>query len=406
MAGLKRTLGLTEVIFFGAGSILGAGIYAIIGKVSGFGGNMTWLSFTIASITAMLSAFSYAELSSMYPQAGGEYVYLKKSMSKKMAIIIGLVITLNGIISGATVSIAFAGYLSNLWEISLFLACVGIIALVWLVNVIGIRQSSVMNIIFTIIEMGGLLIVLYISIPYWGEVNYFELPEGGVNYIFVGAALSYFAYIGFEEIVKLSEETIKPEKNIPKALFSATGIVMIVYFLVAIAAVSVIPWEQLSQSDSPLSDVVESEMGKTGVTIITLVALFSTTNTILSNMMGSSRVLYTMGQDNKKLSLFSRILPKNKTPFPALVLVSIVMIAFAAIGKLEVVALIANFFIFITFLFVNISVIVLRKKDKDAERPFRVPLNIGNVSVLSYIAVAATLLLLGYSIYGLTLTEW
>ena len=406
MSKLKRTLGLTEAVFFGTGSILGAGIYAIVGKVAGFSGNMIWLSFAIASITALMSAFSYAELSSMFPSAGGEYVYAKNAFNKKMAVALGLIISVNGIISGATVSIAFAGYFSQLLDIHLFIAALGIIVLVWLVNVSGIRQSSVVNIIFTIIEFAGLVLVVYTAIPYLGKVNYLEMPPGGVNHILLGAALSYFAYIGFEEIVKLSEETKSPEKNIPKALFVASSIVMMVYLIVAVCAVSAIPWEELGNSKHPLADIVNNGLGRTGVIVISVIALFSTTNTILSNMMGSSRVMLHLGKENTKLKWLSVVSSKRKTPVFALVLVAGIMIAFAAIGKLETVALIANLFIFITFLFVNISVLVLRKKQPDTKRPYKVPLNIRNLPVPCILGVLLTLLLLGYSVYGLTISAF
>lgn len=402
MANLKRTLGLTEAVFFGTGSILGAGIYAIVGKVAGFSGNMIWLSFGIASLTALMSAFSYAELSSMFPRAGGEYVYAKKAFNQKMAVVLGLIIAINGMISGATVAIGFAGYFSQLLEINLFIAALGIIGLVWLVNVSGIRQSSIVNIIFTIIEFCGLVLVVYAAYPYLGKVDYLEAPTGGFNHILLGAALSYFAYIGFEEIVKLSEETKSPEKNIPKALFLSSIIVMVVYLVVAVCAVSAIPWKELGESKHPLADVVTNGLGKTWVIVISVIALFSTTNTILSNMMGSSRVLLYIGKENRKLKRLSIISGKRKTPVFALLLVAGVMIAFAAIGKLETVALIANLFIFITFLFVNIAVLVLRRKHPRTKRPYKVPLNIRNFPLPSILGVLLTLILLGYSIYGLT----
>lgn len=402
MAKLNRTLGLPETIFFGTGSILGAGIYAIIGKVAGFGGNMVWLSFLIAAITALMTAFSYAELSSMFPKKGAEYVYVKEAINSKIGFIIGLIISVNGIVSGATVSIAFAGYLSQLWDINLFTASAGIILFVWLVNTIGIRQSSMVNIIFTLIELSGLFMVIYVAFPYIGEVDYFEMPEGGMNNILLAAALSYFAYIGFEEIVKLSEETKSPEKNIPAALFFSSGIVLLLYMLIAVCVVSVIPWQDLAGSKHPLSDVVRDEWGKTGVTIISAIALFSTTNTILSNMMGSSRVLLELGTENKKLSWLAYVWAKRKTPLNALILATGIMIAFAAIGKLETVALIANLFILVTFLSVNLSVILLRKNQEQTERPYRIPFNVKGIPVPAILGILLTLLLLGYSIYGLT----
>jgi APA family basic amino acid/polyamine antiporter len=405
MPQLKRTLGLAEVIFFGAGSILGAGIYSIVGKVAGYGGNMIWLSFAIAAFTALMSAFSYAELSAMFPRAGGEYEYVKNAFNKKIALGIGLVITLNGIVSGATVSLAFAGYLSSLWDISLLLASFGIILLVFGVTVTGIRQSSIVNIVFTLIEVSGLILVIWVAIPYIGKVDYLEMPKGGVNHILLAAALSYFAYIGFEEIVKLSEETKEPTKKIPAALFTASAIVFVLYIVIAVSVVSVLPWEQLGQSEHPLADVVEVGFGRIGLTIISVIALFSTTNTILANMTGSSRILFRVGADHKKLSLFYSTSTKNKTPLIALVCIAAIMMAFASIGKIETAALIANFFIFITFLFVNVSAILLRVKNPKMKRPYRIPLSIRGVPVPSVLGILMTLLLMGYSIYGLVLGE-
>ena len=390
MAQLKRTLGLAECIFFGTGSILGAGIYAIVGKVAGFSGNMVWLSFLIASFTALMTAFSYAELSSMYPKSGGEYVYVKEAFNEKIGAIIGIIISINGMVSGATVSIAFAGYFSELLDVNMRIASVGIIGLVWLVNVTGIRQSSVVNIIFTLIEMSGLALVIYVALPYFGEADYFELPPEGFNHVLLASALSFFAYIGFEEIVKLAEETKKPESTISKALFVSSAIVSVVYVTIAMLAVSAIPWEELKESKHPLSDIVDKKFGETGATIIAVIALFSTTNTILSNMLGSSRVMLNMSKEQKWLGKLAYVSPKRKTPVFALIAVAV--------------AFIANLFIFVTFMSVNVSAIVLRKKQARFERPYKIPLNVGDVPVLSVVGVIMTLLLFCYSIYGLTIS--
>src|SRR5688500_13768166 len=124
---LKRSLGLWECVFFGVGAILGAGIYALIGKAAGLGGNMPWLAFIIASLTALCSAFAYAELSSMFPSAGGEYVYAKNALGKKTGIVLGIFISLNGIITGGAVSLAFAGYVARLIDVSPVIASIAII---------------------------------------------------------------------------------------------------------------------------------------------------------------------------------------------------------------------------------------------------------------------------------------
>ncbi len=401
MAELKRTLELTECIFFGVGSILGAGIYTLIGKVAGLSGNFIWLSFLIAAVSALFTAFSYAELSAAFPKAGGEYEYAKKAFGKKTGVFLGITISLNGIISGATVAIGFAGYLSGLTGVSLLPCALGIIVLLFGVNAIGISGSSVVNIIFTIIEAAGLVFVIYVALPYLGEVNYVEQPSEGYNGILAAAALAYFAYIGFEEIVKLAEETEVPEKNIPRALFIASAIVIVIYSLVAISVVSVIPYQELGNSTSPLADVIGKDYGKTGVIIISVIALFATSNTILSNMIGSSRVLLNISKETKALKPLSYVSPKRKAPLAALVLILLLMLCFALIGNIEIIARIATVFIFITFIVVNLSVIVLRIRQKDMSRPYRIPLNIKNIPLISVLGILTTLVLLGYTIYSL-----
>lgn len=398
---LKRTLSLTECIFFGVGSILGAGIYTIIGKVAGLAGNLTWLAFMIASFTAFLTAFSYAELSAAYPKAGGEYEYTKNSLGKKMGITLGLVIALNGIISGATVAVGFGGYLTELIGTELLIGSLSIIVLIFIVNVSGIRQSSTINIIFTIIEISGLILVIIAAFPSIGDANLLEMGVSGQSSILMAAALGFFAFIGFEEIVKLAEETNNPKKVIPKALFFSCAIVTLVYFTVAVSVVSALPSEEFASSQSPLSDVAEQGLGVSAALIITIIALFSTSNTILSNMLGSSRVLYQISKETKLLKPLSKISEKKQTPIFALILILFVMAAFSLIGKIEIIALIANIFIFITFFFVNISVVLLRKSAPETERPFKIPLNIDNIPIISILGLLMTLILLGFNIYSL-----
>jgi basic amino acid/polyamine antiporter, APA family len=398
---LKRSLGLWQCVFFGVGAILGAGIYALIGKAAGMGGNMVWVAFIIASITALCSAFSYAELSSMFPAAGGEYVYAKNALGKKTGVALGIFISLNGIITGAAVSIAFAGYFAKLLNIDPLITSLGIIILLIVVNAIGIRESSAINIVFTIVELSGLALVIYAASGEIGSVDYFELPPTGITGILSAAALSFFAYIGFEEIVKLAEETKEPTKNIPRALFIASAIVMVVYLAVTISAISAMNWQELSQSRSPLADIVSKEWGNAGGIIIAIIALFSTSNTILSNMLGSSRVLYSMAKEVHIFRSLSTVHVTRKTPIASLLLVLVIMVAFALIGNIQTVALLANVFIFLTFLIVNISVIVLRVRHPRAKRPYRMPLSIGKIPVIPLIAVICILVLVSFTVYNL-----
>lgn len=401
MAKLNRTLNLSACVFYGVGSILGAGIYTLIGKTAGIAGNMTWLAYLLASACAVLTAFSYAELSTLFPKAGGEYVYAKEAFGKRLGTAIGAIIALNGIVTGAAVSVGFAGYFADLTGFGPSFVPLLVIAVIFVVNAAGIRHSSAVNTIFTLIEVGGLVFVIACAVPAFGKVNLLELPPDGIPGLLTASALAFFAYVGFEEIVKLAEETRNPEKVIPRALFVTSVIVVIVYVLVAISAVSAVPFDQLGASESPLAEVVGSRLGQTGIVIISIVALFATTNTVLSNMLGSSRVLLNMAQETKPLAFFAKISAKRKTPVAALVLIVVVMGSFALIRDIETIARIATVFIFLTFVAVNACVIVLRFRRKRLKRAYKVPFAIKGVPVISALGVLLTLVLLGYNIVAL-----
>jgi APA family basic amino acid/polyamine antiporter len=401
MAQLRRSLNLAQVIFFGVGAILGAGIYTIIGKCAGFSGNMLWVSFLIATVTALMTAFSYAELAAMFPKAGGEFVYLHEAAGKRLAYFTGFLVALSGVISAATIALGFGGYFSGLLEVPPVLAALGIIILMLVMNIIGIREATVLTIVFTLIEAAGLVYVVIAAVPHIGTVNYLESPPEGMTGIFLGAALSFFAFKGVENIVKLSEETKNPEKNIPRAIFLSSGIVLLLYMLVVFTAVSAVPFEELARSESPLSDIAEKRFGHTGALLIAIVALFSTSNTLLSGMVGSSRVLYSMSEESKRFKIFSRVSGKGKTPVAALLLCAVLAGVFALIGDLKSVALITNFLVFVTAILVNVAVIILRRKKKSTERPYRIPVNIMNIPVSAVLGILFTIVLAVFTCIGL-----
>ncbi|MBP7515275.1 MAG: amino acid permease, partial [Flavobacteriales bacterium] len=358
-ATLHRSLRLGHVIFFGVGSILGAGIYTLIGKVAGEAGNLTWLAFLIASFTAFLTAFSYAELSAAFPRSGGEYVYAQKAFGQRAGTAVGLLIALNGIISAATVALGFAGYFTELIDLPRLPVALGIIGLLLLVNIRGIQASSTVNIALTAVEILGLVVVCVAAMPQAGTTDLLALPEAGPNALFFAAALSFFAYMGFEDIVKLAEETRAPERDIPRALFISNGIVLLIYVALAMLVVSAMPWQELADEPAPLAAIVEGRWGRTGLVVVGIAALFSTSNTLLSNLLGSSRVLSFMGRELGPLRWLSRI-SARKTPVIALVLISAIASGFALIGDIAVVARIATVSIFLTFMLVNLAAIMLR----------------------------------------------
>ncbi|MCP8322326.1 MAG: amino acid permease, partial [archaeon] len=197
---LKREIGLAGAVAYGVGIIVGAGVYALIGRAAGQAGNSVWLSFILAAIVASFTGLSYAELSSMFPVSGAEYVYVEKAFrSNFWAFIIGWLVLLSGVISSSTVALGFGGYLMSYIGISEAFTAILLILLLSLVNFWGIKESVKVNVVLTLIEVSGLILVVLFGAKYFGSVNYFVAPSG-VRGIVSAAALIFFAFIGFESL--------------------------------------------------------------------------------------------------------------------------------------------------------------------------------------------------------------
>lgn len=391
---LKRELGLFELILSGIGTILGAGIYVLLGKAAGLAGDAVWLSFLFASVVAALTGISYMELTSMYPKASAEYIYVKKAFGSRSAFVIGLLVILGLIIANSTVALGFAGYFSVLFNTPIIPTAIVLIMIFSLVLFIGVKQSVQIVVFMTIIEVGGLLLTIFIGLPYIGSVNYFEIRN--ISGIFEASTLVFFAFLGFEDIVKLSQETRFPERNIPKALILSIMITVVLYILVAISAVSILGYEALSTSSAPLADVASVALGSDVFLVMSMVALFSTANTSLLMMLGGSRILYGIAESGSLPHVFSRIHPKRQTPWAAILAITLFSILFLFIGDITVVANISNFMIFIIFFVVNISLIRLRYREPDVKRPFKSPINIGRFAVLPALGAISTVFLFSH----------
>jgi len=390
---LRRELGLPAVTLSGVGIILGAGIYALLGEAAGMAGNAVWLSFAIAATIAAFSALSYAELSSMYPRAGAEFEYVSNAFGRRLAFVVGWLIIFSGILGAATVSLGFAGYFSDLVGFPVLPSAILIILVLAGILFSGIKETARVAITMTLIEVGGIVMVILIGLPYLGQVDYLELPHG-VPGLLQASALVFFAYMGFEEMVKLSEETKNPEKNIPLALIIALAISILLYILVSLAAVSVVGWEQLAASRAPFAEVASVALGPTAFTLISVIALFATANTALLMMMASSRIMYGMASSFSLPAALARVHPRTRTPWMAIIAVALATLAFLFAGEIDFVASTTNFTLFVTFVVINASVIVLRYRAPDAPRPFRIPGSIGTLPVLPVVGIVSSLFLL------------
>lgn len=401
---LKRELGLLECTLMGVGVILGAGIYALVGKTAGLAGDAVWISFLLAAAVASLTGLSYAELAALIPRAGGEYHYALRAFGRRAAFMVTWLLLVGLGIASAAVALGFGGYLQVLTgtppvpgALLLIAACAGLL-------LYGVKASARVAVLCTGLELTGLLAVLWVGLPHLGEVDLLTMPRGWEG-IGAAAALIFFAFIGFEEIVQLAEEVREPERNMPRALLLSIAITTALYVGVALAAISVLGWERLGASDSPLAEVLAATGGSEAGAAMSVIALFSTGNTVLILLLSASRLLYGMAEDGSLPAGLARVSTEQRTPWVATLLVAgVAALIAAAFERIEVVASLTNFAIFVTFILINAAVIALRLREPDAPRPFRVPLSLGPVPLIPLAgALSAAVMLLGV---GWTAAAW
>ncbi|HOX35671.1 MAG TPA: APC family permease [Methanoregulaceae archaeon] len=393
-ASLRRELNLFDVTVSGIGIILGAGVYVLIGQAAGLCGNAVWLAFAVSALMALVTGLSYAELSSMFPRAGAEYDYVRNAFDARLAFVTGWLVFLSGVLAAATVALGFGGYFNVLTGVPVFASALVLLVLLTALLAYGIRETVRVAVVATLIEAAGLVIIIAIGLPHLGSVNYLELPQG-IPGLFAAAALIFFAYQGFESMVKFSEETKVPESTIPRALLLALTISTVLYILVALAAVSVLSWEQLAVSGAPFADIVAATLGPEWAALIAVIALFATANTVLMSMYASIRLLFGMAVSSSLSAGLAYVHPGRRTPIAATVACGILTVALIFLGDIAFIANVTNFTLFVTFIMINAAVIALRYHSPGADRAFRVPGSLGRLPVLPVVGILLCVLLLG-----------
>ncbi len=388
MATLKPTLGVLGLTFYGVGMIVGAGVYTVIGAAAGLAGNAVWLSFVLGAAVAVLTAFSYAELSTMFPTAGAEYVYVKAAFPRAGALpfLLGLVLTLAGAGTAATVSLAFAGYLAAWVPIPPVVAALALVVALTAINLLGLKAGSKVNIVFTLLEVGGLVafVALGASQPEFGRGMLEIAPDG----VFAGAALLFFAYLGFENLVNLAEDAKDPARDLPRAILVSVAVTTLLYAGVGLAATALLEPDRLASSHAPLSSAAA-----TASTLVAkalgVVALFATANTALIALLSTSRLLFAMGRDGAAPKVLAAVRERHGSPWLASLVLAAVAGALVPLGDVKVVASLASFAALLAFVAVNLCVIVLRYRQPATRRPFRVPIAIGRFPVLPALGLAS-----------------
>lgn len=374
--GLQRRLGLGALVAYGVGDILGAGIYALIGKIAGLAGYHVWIAFVLALVVAGFTAMSYAELGSRFPRSGGEATFCLEAFHREgLAFVVGWLVLCSGIVSMAAIARAFAGYLGALVPgIPVPVVIGGFILALTVLNLAGIRQTSAANILCTFIEAGGLLLVVGLGLCFWLSQEVQLAPEIPVAVdwpvLFHAGALAFFAFIGFEDMVNVAEEVKAPEGMLPKAIIVALSVAAVLYIAVSWVAVVVVPPAQLAESRAPLLEVVHRAAPRFPTILFVGIALFAVANTSLLNFVTASRLIYGMAREGLLPRSLQAVHPRRHTPHLAIAVVGVFALLLSLSGTLTRLAGATSTLILMIFVAVNGALIVIQGRQRSA--PFRV----------------------------------
>ncbi|MCK4635053.1 MAG: amino acid permease, partial [Candidatus Aenigmarchaeota archaeon] len=314
--------------------------------------------------------------------------------SKRFAFGIGWFKLITAIIAAAAVSLGFGGYFSGLFGVSPLIGAILIVLMALFFNIYSVKSTLKISAIFVGITIFGLLLIIFTGSGYIGSIDYLDFTFGWGG-VFTSAALIFFAFLGFEDVANLSEEAKNPRKVLPKAIIISIIVSTIIYTIVSLVSISVVPWNELAVSASPLTQVAEVTMGSTGSLLMSLIALFATGSTVFVLFFAYSRMIFGMAERGSLPLIFLKISKKRRVPYTALICVGIITILFILLQDLKFVASLTDFGALSIFMVVNLSLIVLRYKKPHLRGQFKVPLNIGRFPILPAIGA-------GFSLYMLT----
>jgi amino acid transporter len=396
---LRRRLGLPLLTLYGVGITIGAGIYVLIGAVAAHAGRAAPWSFLIAAAAMAFTVGSYAELATRYPVSAGEAAYVRAAFHSRLAsTATGLITILIGIVSSATVALGAAGYIGQLlaWPPSAIVVVV--LVVLGAVAAWGILESVLLASLFTLIEAGGLLIViaaaLHAGLPFGGPLlTPPPLDASALAGVAYAALLAFFAFIGFEDLANVVEEAKVPHRDIPRAMVLTLIVTSVLYVAVAAIAVTAVPVAELAGSPAPLSLVFRAVAGASPLTI-SAIAIVATLNTILAQISMAARVVYGMARQGDLPHLAGHVHPKTATPLVATGLIVAATIVLALLVPFERLAEATSLATLLVFAAVNLSLLRLRHRKVHAAHPHvRVPLWVPAAGLITCLAMMAAALL-------------
>jgi amino acid transporter len=387
------------LVLYGTGITIGAGIYVLIGAVAGHAGSYAPWAFVCAAIVMALTVASYAEMATRYPVSAGEAAYVRAAFgSRAISTGVGLLTAITGVVAAAAVTLGGAGYIRQFVEWPVQLIAVLIIASLGAVATLGILESVVLAGLFTLVETGGLLLIIASAVGAdiaFSRVLLTPPPFEPAILSGIGFAslLAFFAFVGFEDLANVVEEAKLPQRDIPLAMVLTLLITAVLYILIAAISVSAIAPPELAASAAPLS-LVFHKVAAINPTTFNAIAVVATLNTVLAQMTMASRVIYGMARQGDLPRAMGKVEPRTGTPVLAMVVVMTAVTIFALLCPLERLAESTSLATLLTFAFVNLSLLRIRLRHVPATAPHvHVPLWVPLLGLLTCLLMIGSALL-------------
>lgn len=382
---LVRSIGTVQLTLYGLGSMLGAGIYGLVGEAAGVLGSAIWIGFVVSMVAALLTGLSYASIASRYPKAAGAAYVVHRAYGRPLlSYVVGLAVACSGLTSIATQSNVVARNLIGafgLEGVPVSVLALGFLLLVAGILFRGIAESLWANAVCTVVEAAGLLFVIAVGISWWGEQSLLEFPPGDSGavdaslmlLVLQGAILTFFSFIGFEDTINVAEEVKDPERTVPIALIASMLAATAIYMAIAVTAVSVLPWRELAAADGPLTAVVARAAPWFPGGAFTAITIFAVSNTALVNYVMASRLLYGMSRQGLLPAALGTVHPVRRTPVVAIAVLFVIAGLLALIGNIATLASATVLLLLTVFVVVNGALLVLKRRPGERRGRFEVP---------------------------------
>jgi APA family basic amino acid/polyamine antiporter len=417
---LKRTIGTFQLTMFGVGATVGTGIFFVLSVAVPRSGPAVVVSFMIAGIAAGLAALCYAELASAVPVSGSTYSYAYTTLGEFVAMGVAACLLLEYGVSIAAVAVGWSGYLNklldNLFGVSIphaltaapwdsdpgivNLPAIALIVMCALLLIRGASESAAVNTVMVVIKLGVLAMFAIIAFTAFNADYFADFAPFGIAGIGSAAGTIFFSYIGLDAVSTAGDEVKDPQRTMPRAIIAALVIVTTVYVVVAIAALGTQPWQEFgNQEEAGLATILDNVTGSTWAsTVLAAGAVISIFSVTLVVMYGQTRILFAMGRDGLLPARFAKVNPKTMTPVGNTVIVAVVVAILAGFVPLDYLADMVSIGTLTAFIVVSIGVIILRVREPDLPRGFKVP----GYPVTPVLSVLAC----GYILYSLHWYTW